>query len=253
LEQRLRQAEKLSGLGQMLSGVVHELNNPLASVCGLVEVSLEYPEVPERVRQHLGSALQEARRAARLLQNFLRLARAGGPEREVVDLNELLRGLIELRGSEFRKRQVELTQDLAPQLPAVVASLDQVQQIIIILLNNALQAMDTAPPPRKLRLASREQTNRLVFTVEDSGPGVPADLRARIFEPFFTTKPVGVGTGLGLSLAHSFAMEHHGRVWCDDSPLGGARFTVELPLPARTASEPAAVRERGPRCAVTVN
>ncbi len=240
LEQRLRQSEKLSGLGQMLSGVVHELNNPLAGVCGFVEVSLQHPQLPELVGSYLANALQEARRAARLLHNFLRLARTGGPEREAVDLNEILRNVIELRSSDFRKSQVQLTEDLAPQLPVVVASLDQVQQIVIILLNNALQAMESAPRPRKLRLSSREQSNRVVLTVEDTGPGVPVDLRARIFEPFFTTKPAGVGTGLGLSLAHTFAMEHHGRVWCDDSPLGGARFIVELPLPASAAAEPAA-------------
>ncbi len=231
-EQQLRQAEKLSGLGQMMSGLVHELNTPLAANCGFIELSLLDAELAEQTRGYLTLALNESRRAARLLQNVLNLARAGSAEKEHADLNGILRALIELRASDFRKWRVEVIQELAPQLPSVLVSRDQIQQVVIILLNNALQALETVTNPRKLRLSTWQESNRVMVRVEDSGPGVPADLRAKIFEPFFTTKPIGVGTGLGLSLAHTFAMEHRGRICCDDSPLGGARFTVELPLPA---------------------
>jgi PAS domain S-box-containing protein len=238
LEQQLRHAEKLSGLGQMISGVVHELNNPLTVACGFVDLSLMDPNLPAKHRDYLRKAGAETQRAARLLRNFLNLAREGGAEKSPLDLNEIVRSVTELRRADFRHAQVELTLDLCSQLPQTCASSDQVQQILIILINNAIHAMATVPTPRKLRLATLLQTGGIGLQVEDNGPGVPPDLRSKIFEPFFTTKPVGVGTGLGLSLAHSFAMEHHGRICCDESSLGGARFNLLLPVDAANPPEP---------------
>ena len=123
--------------------------------------------------------------------------------------------------------------DLAAGLPATSADPDQVQQLIINLLNNAVQAMTASPAPRTLRITTRMQTPAvLLIAMEDSGPGVPPELQSRIFEPFFTTKPAGAGTGLGLSIAHSIMAEHHGRIPCDRSTLGGAAFHLEFPVSA---------------------
>ena len=253
LEQQLRQAEKLSGLGQMISGVVHELNNPLTVACGFIDLSLEDPGLPEQAREYLKMAAAENQRGARLLRNFLNLAREGGPRKQKVNLNDILCNVAELRRADFGGATVELTLDLDPHLPEVLANADQMQQIVIILINNALQAMNNSVPPRKLRAATRQEPSRVAIVVEDSGPGVPVDLRSRIFEPFFTTKPAGEGTGLGLSLAHTFTLEHQGRIFCDESPLGGARFTVELPrwappAPALTAPTARNQAAHSPAC-----
>jgi two-component system NtrC family sensor kinase len=121
--------------------------------------------------------------------------------------------------------------DLSAGLPCTSADPDQVQQLIINLIDNALQAMASSPAPRTLRISTRLKARAaLLITVEDSGPGVPPELQSRIFEPFFTTKPAGVGTGLGLSIAHGIMAEHHGRITCGHSSLGGAALNLEFPI-----------------------
>jgi PAS domain S-box-containing protein len=240
LEQQLRRAEKLSALGQMISGVIHELNNPLSVSGALLELVLMDKDLANPTRERLKTAAAEHQRATRMMRNFLNLAREGGPEKEKVNLNEIVRNVVELRRSEFLKAAVELTLELDPELPAIMASLDQVQQVLIILINNALQAMEGCTKAGTLRVVTRQEPGRIVALIEDSGPGVPAHLRSKIFEPFFTTKPAGVGTGLGLSVAHTYLMEHHGRIYCDESPLGGALFGIELPAAAIPMPRPAA-------------
>jgi PAS domain S-box-containing protein len=241
LEQQLRRAEKLSALGQMISGVVHELNNPLSVSGAMLELILMDQSLQPTLRDRLKTAGTELKRATRMMSNFLNLAREGGAEKEKVSLNEVIRNVLELRRSEFLKGQVELTQELDPEQPAILASLDQVQQVIIILLNNALQALGDSNQARKLRVVTRQEPGRVLVLVEDNGPGVPVHLRSRIFEPFFTTKPAGVGTGLGLSVAHTYLTEHRGRIFCEQSPLGGALFGIELPaaeiIPPRPAAQ----------------
>jgi PAS domain S-box-containing protein len=229
LEQQLRRAEKLSGLGQMISGVVHELNNPLTVSGAMLELVLMDPSLPEAARDRLKKASIEHRRASRMMSNFLNLARDGGTHQEKVNLNEVLNNVLELRKSEFIKANVEIASELNHELPAIIANLDQVQQVIIVLLNNALQAMADSSGSKLLRVTTRPEPGRVSLLIEDNGPGVPPHLRSKIFEPFFTTKPAGVGTGLGLSIAHTYMMEHHGRIFCDQSPLGGALFGIELP------------------------
>jgi PAS domain S-box-containing protein len=230
LEQQLRRAEKLSGLGQMMSGVAHELTSPLSVVVCHAELALLEDGVPPTIRDHLEKAAAEGRRAARLLRNFLDLAREGPPTKESVDLNEIIQIVVELRRGEFKKAKVEVELVLAPQLPGLLANLDQIQQILIILINNACQAMQGSAHPKHLRLATEHEPSKVRLVIEDSGPGVPAHLRSKIFEPFYTTKPAGVGTGLGLSLAHTFLMEHRGRIFYRESSLGGAGFVLELPV-----------------------
>ncbi|HTL17643.1 MAG TPA: ATP-binding protein, partial [Patescibacteria group bacterium] len=239
LEQQLRRAEKLSALGQMISGVVHELNNPLSVSGALLELMLLDKDLPKTTRDRLKTAAAEHQRATRMMRNFLNLAREGGPDKEKVNLNEVVRNVVELRRSEFVKADVELALELDPELPSIMASLDQVQQVFVILINNALQAMETLEKTRTLKIVTRQEPGRIVALIEDSGPGVPVHLRAKIFEPFFTTKPAGIGTGLGLSVAHTYLLEHHGRIFCEESALGGALFGIELPAQKVTPPRPA--------------
>ena len=164
----------------------------------------------------------------------------------MIDVNTLIQRVADLRRSDLAAAGVELFMDLAAGLPATSADPDQVQQLIVNLLNNAVQAMTASPAPRTLRITTRMQTPAvLLISVEDSGPGVPPELQSRIFEPFFTTKPDGAGTGLGLSIAHGIMAEHHGRILCDRSTLGGAAFHLEFPV-VSVAAAAAPVPENTP-------
>ena len=230
LELQLRRAEKLSALGQMITGLIHELNNPLSVAGAMLELVLLDKNLPEPLVGRLKTAAAEHARAGRMVRNFLNLAREGGSEKQPLNLNEVVRAVLELQRSEVARASVKLTQRLDPLLPETIGSFDHLQQVLIILINNAIQAMETCDQPRILRVSTRLEHEKVAVLVEDSGPGVAAHLRCRIFEPFFSTKPAGAGTGLGLSIAHSFIIDHHGRIYCDQSSLGGALFGIELPV-----------------------
>jgi PAS domain S-box-containing protein len=230
MEQQLRQAEKLSSMGQMISGVAHELNNPLAVIGGYVEVILASHVLPPRTRQALEKVALESNRAARLVRNFLAFARSQPAQRQMANINELITGVVELRKFDLSLAHVKIEAVLDRLLPATSAEPDQIQQILIILINNAMQAMAKAPEPHCIWVSTSLKESRIWITVEDNGPGVPAEIEARIFEPFFTTKEVGVGTGLGLSIAHGIMTEHGGHIHYKRSSLGGAAFVLELPI-----------------------
>ena len=230
LEQQLRQAEKLSALGQMISGVAHELNNPLAVVRGYLELILTHHDLQPQTRTDLEKAARESERAAKLVRNFLSFAREGPVHRKKINFNELIQRVAELRKADFNRAGVELALDLAPGLPDVLANPDQIQQVLINLIDNALHAVAGMPKRGKLKIRTQQKDEHAHIAVEDSGPGVPAELETKIFEPFFTTKPVGTGTGLGLSIAHSIMTEHKGRIFSHRSSLGGACFVLEFPL-----------------------
>jgi PAS domain S-box-containing protein len=233
LEQQLRHAEKLSSLGQMISGVTHELNNALTVSKGFLEVALSRGQWTPRTKNELEKAVQECNRAVRLVQSFLALAREQPNQCEQLDINELVQRVADLRKFGLMVAGVELKMDLDPALPATFANQDQFQQVLINLLNNALHAASGREGNGCIRIATRHNEHHIQVVVEDNGPGVPPHLRQKIFEPFFTTKPVGVGTGLGLSIAHSVLTEHHGRIYYETSSLGGAGFVVELPIESR--------------------
>jgi PAS domain S-box-containing protein len=230
LEQKLRQAEKLSAMGRMISGIAHELNNPLAVVKGYLELVLSHHELSPKTRADLERAAQESNRAAKLVTSFLASAREQPSCREPVSLNNVARRIAELRRFDLLVAKTELILELHPTLPTISADPDQVQQLLINLVNNALQAMVDLPRAGRLKIQTRCGDGVVQALVEDNGPGVPPHLVAKIFEPFFTTKEVGVGTGLGLSIAHTIMAEHQGRIFHQTSSLGGAGFVLEFPV-----------------------
>ena len=229
LEQQLRQAEKLSAIGQMISGVAHELNNPLAVVKGYLELVLSHHELSPHTRSDLEKAAQESNRAAKLVTKFLTFAREQRSRRDNLDLNKLVGRFLEVHRADSQLAKTELSTALAPDLPLILADRDQVQQLLIILVNNAAQAMANLPRLAQIKIVTSQKDGRVQLAIEDNGPGVPAQLANKIFEPFFTTKEVGTGTGLGLSIAHSLMSEHKGRISYQQSSLGGAGFVLEFP------------------------
>ncbi len=230
LEQQLRQAEKLSALGQLISGVAHELNNPLAVIKGYLELVLDRHDIAQNTRTDLQKVASEANRAAKLVSNFLSFAREQPAMQRMTNLNELVQRVAELRRFDLRIASVDLVLELDPDLPQTLADADQMQQVLVNLVTNGIHALMDVELPRRLLISTKVQNGNIVLVVQDNGPGVPADYISRIFEPFFTTKEVGTGTGLGLSIAHSILADHHGRIYYEDATPRGARFIMEMPI-----------------------
>src|ERR1700676_1672690 len=229
-QSKLLQTEKLAALGQMLTGVAHELSNPLTTVLGyaqrLLTRSDAYSEDAQKIHQ-------EAERAARMLRQLLTHARETPPERGSVSLNQIVMRTVELQRFSLAAEKIHLEVDLYPVLPLVRGDAGQLQQVLMNLLGNARQAIEQQGHGGTIWVrTSLEGDDRVTLVVQDTGPGIPPAILARIFDPFFTTKPAGVGTGLGLSIVLSIVREHGGQVHvtCPPGPPGGTRFSVQLPL-----------------------
>jgi signal transduction histidine kinase len=249
LEQRLRelrdtqaqliQAAKLSAVGQLVSGVAHELNNPLSVVIGYTQLLLR-KELPGSLRGPLETVVAQGQRMATIVQNLLLFARQGGHERRAVDVADALEKVIALRASQLRLSNISVVRDHAPDLPLVFADINQLQQVFLNLLLNAEQMISESGVGGRicLRTATRaDARGRWVLgQVSDDGPGIRPEVLPRIFEPFFTTKEVGAGTGLGLSVSYGIVQEHGGRIEVESRP-GSTTFSVVLPV---VAAPPAA-------------
>lgn len=237
METQLIQSEKLAAVGQLVSGVAHELNNPLTSIAGLSEFLLEQKELGPSDRGHLKVIHEQAERAGRIVGNLLTFARKGPAEEAPVDLGDVLRRTIVLMGYDLKLRDIEIKTDLAADLPEVLGDRHALQQVALNLLTNAAQALAGNPSGRPRRIHVRTWFDGEVhLSVTDTGPGIPDDVAPHVFTPFFTTKEPGQGTGLGLSITYSIVEAHGGRLTLDRAPEGGAAFRVDLP-PA--APEPA--------------
>lgn len=244
----LHQREKLAALGSLLAGVAHELNNPLAIILARATLLEEGDHAPTRAAA--AKIRTAAERCARIVRTFLAMARQRPPERSAVVLNDLITAALEVLGYALRTSDVGVALDLAANLPSISADADQIHQVIMNLLVNAQQALQDRPLPRRIHIASHLEPggNSIRVVVADNGPGVPEAIRARIFEPYFTTKPIGVGTGVGLSVSLGIIEAHGGTFALDHPPEGGAMFTIVLPV----GSCEAPVLERPPvRAAAT--
>ena len=230
LYHQLLQAEKLAALGQTISGVAHELNNPLATILTWAE-RLSQRDVDAQMRRGLDTILGESERAAKIVRNLLTFARKRHTTRAMVDLNQIVRETLALRAYEQRVTNITILEALPAGLPLVFADPHQLQQVLLNLIINAEQAMIGANGRGTLILRTWHEPDRdaVVLEVNDDGPGVPDEVQPRIFDPFFTTKDVGKGTGLGLTVAYAIVQEHGGRINLKSQQGGGASFFLELP------------------------
>ena len=233
LEAQLIQSEKLAAVGQLVSGVAHELNNPLTSIAGLSEFLLEQKELGKGDRGHLKVINEQAERAGRIVRNLLTFARKGSAEETRVDLNDVVQRTLLLMAYELKLREVDVDRDLATLLPEVLGDRHALQQVVLNLLTNAAQAVQQNPPGRLRRVSLRTWFDgQIHLRVHDTGPGIPDQVLSHLFTPFFTTKEPGKGTGLGLSITYSIVQSHGGQITVERPPEGGAAFRVDLP-PAR--------------------
>jgi signal transduction histidine kinase/CheY-like chemotaxis protein len=231
LYHQLLQAEKMAALGTTISGVAHELNNPLATILTWSE-RLAERDLDASTRRGIEIILREAERAARIVRNLLTFARKRHTTRTMVDINLVVRETLALRAYEQRVTNISVIDALASGIPSVFADPHQIQQVLLNLVINAEQAMLTSNGRGTLMVRTWQDPDHesIVLEVNDDGPGVPEDVRTKIFDPFFTTKEVGKGTGLGLTVAYAIVEEHGGRMWLVSEPGNGASFYVELPV-----------------------
>jgi signal transduction histidine kinase/ActR/RegA family two-component response regulator len=245
---KLRQTEKLAALGQMITGVAHELSSPLTSILGYSQRLLVRNDLAGRTVE-ARQIYQEAERASAILRQLLLTAREAQPERKRVALNQVVQKAMELQRFDSAAEKTRIALDLDPSLPFVVGDAGQLQQVLMNLIGNARQAISAEGRPGTIHLrTSRSGSARVQLQVTDDGPGIPPAILARIFDPFFTTKPAGEGTGLGLSIVLSVVREHGGQVHVSSLPGTGATFTVELPVaaevPAGSDPQPSSDKER---------
>ena len=239
LYQQLVQAEKMAALGQTVSGVAHELNNPLATMLTWSERLAQKP-LDEGTRRGIEIILHEAERAAKIVRQLLTFARKRQSTRSMVDINQVVRETLGLRAYEQRVTNIAVIDALAAGLPQVFADPHQLQQVMLNLVINAEQAMLSANGRGTLvvRTWYDAEGEAVMLELSDDGPGVPPDVQAKIFDPFFTTKDVGKGTGLGLTVAYAIVREHGGRIRVQEAARG-ASFVVELPVTPGTERESA--------------
>lgn len=226
LHRQLVRSEKLAAIGQLVAGVAHELNNPLASIVGYAELMGDEVQSGP-ARQKLEKLSREANRMKRIIENLLRFARQNNLEKKSANIEALLQEVLALREYHIRNHDVDVQLEIERDLPQVALDEDQFKQILLNLLNNSIDALEFARQ-RGIRIVAVRQGDRVFVRFEDTGPGF-ADVN-RVFDPFYTTKPVGKGTGLGLSICYGIVKEHGGEIHALNMEPTGARVVLELPI-----------------------
>ncbi len=239
LQAKLMHTEKMAALGQLVSGVAHEVNNPLAAIVGFTDLLLENPAVPEDAKDELQVILQEAQRTRVIVQNLLSFARQMPAQREPAQVNTILKQTMKLRAYDLENHGVELTEKYAVELPMVIGDPHQLQQVFLNILNNAYDAVQETRRTGKIEVRTVHRSDKIEIVFRDNGPGISQI--DRIFDPFFTTKEVGKGTGLGLSICYGIIQAHRGEIVARNNPDGdGSTFIVRLPIAEKAAEMHAA-------------
>jgi signal transduction histidine kinase/CheY-like chemotaxis protein len=239
MQEQLVQTEKMSALGMLVSGVAHEINNPLTSVVGYTQLVLNDEEDP-RKRRMLSRVFSEAERAGRIVQNLLTFSRKHKVEKVRTDIHEVLEQVLELRAYDLRVNNVEIERTFAPSLPKVLVDRHQFQQVFLNLITNAEHAIRETGHAGAIRITTSVEGGMVRVIVADNGPGIAPENLRKVFLPFFTTKEVGRGTGLGLSICYGIVQEHGGRIEAGGKLGEGAVFTVVVPMTADAGDAPEA-------------
>jgi two-component system sensor kinase FixL len=237
-QERLTQVSRLATLGEMAAGIAHELNQPLAAISNYAHaaqrfaqsLALDRIDTDGDIRAALEQIASQAVRAGEIIRRLRGLVQNRNTQKEPSDLNHLLQEVLGFVQSEIRLRQIRISLELDPTLPSVPLDRIQIQQVLLNLLRNAIEALENAPPTARqilLRTQSSPSSGYIRFVISDSGPGVPEDILPQIFDPFCTSK--STGTGLGLAISRTIAEAHHGKLNYEHAPGGGAQFVLSLP------------------------
>jgi signal transduction histidine kinase len=244
---RLAQSEKLASLGQFVAGIAHEINNPLQGVLGHLELLLtapikpgvgDYVELPRAVKKDLRLIYHEADRAAKIVRNLLTFTGAQRKTPKRLHIDRILTRALAGRRSALTRAVIEVVREQGTNLPPLYGDPLALHQAFLNVLINAEHAIASAASSGRIVITTTSpDPHRVVTTIRDSGPGIPASVLPRIFDPFFTTKDVGQGTGLGLAITYGVIQEHGGTIHAANAAEGGAVFTIELPAGKRESSE----------------
>ena len=227
----LVQTERLSAVGQLVAGVAHELNNPLAIILGYAQLMLRMPDATVRMQDCLKKLEEAAQRCQRIVQHLTIFAQKQKAEKRIINIHDVLYSALDIRGDQLQMYQIKLTTELESRPLTVSADFQQLQQVILSLINNAQEALSIEQKPdREIRIVTRLQDDQVVVEISDNGRGISDEHQARLFEPFFTTKDFGKGIGLGLSICYGIIKEHSGDIRVSHAEGGGATFTILLPL-----------------------
>src|SRR6202790_1736475 len=231
LQAKLAHSEKMASIGRLVSGVAHEVNNPLAAILGFTDLLLENPAMPENAREDLQIILHETQRTKDIVQDLLSFARQRPVQREPVQVNTVLRQTIKLRSYDFASHGVEVREKFDETLEPALGDAQQLQQVFLNILNNAYDAVQETGRRGRIEIRTERAGNSVQVVVTDNGTGI-ADPQ-HIFDPFYTTKQPGKGTGLGLSICYGIVRAHGGEIQCwNNAESGGSTFVVRIPLAA---------------------
>jgi PAS domain S-box-containing protein len=236
LEQKAHLASRLASVGEMASGIAHEINNPLTAVIGFAQLLMDN-DLPEEIKEDLTIIHKEAQRAAGVARNLLTFARKHAPSKQLTNINGIIEGVLTLRAYEQNVSNIQIKTRLASNLPEVMADYSQLQQVFINIILNAEAAMLEASNGGTLTITTKRFNHSVKASFADDGPGIEKENLNRIFDPFFTTKEVGKGTGLGLSVCHGIIAEHGGKIYARSKTGKGSTFIVELPIGSREQAE----------------
>jgi PAS domain S-box-containing protein len=244
LQAKLAHSERMAAIGRLVSGVAHEVNNPLAAILGFTDLLLENPEMPQNAREDLQIILHETQRTKDIVQDLLSFARQRPVQRELVHVNNVLRQTIKLRSYDFASHGVEVTEDFDENLAPALGDAQQLQQVFLNILNNAYDAVQDAGQRGRIVIHTGRDDQNIEVAIADNGTGVPDT--ERIFDPFYTTKQAAKGTGLGLSICYGIVRAHGGEILCRNNEDGqGSTFIVRVPIATEAATAAAIAKEAG--------
>jgi two-component system NtrC family sensor kinase len=245
LQAKLAHSERMATLGRLVSGVAHEVNNPLAAILGFTDLLLENPGVPANAREDLQIILHETQRTKDIVQDLLSFARQRAVKRELVNVGAVLKQTTKLRSYDLQSHGVEVIEEYDENLPAVMGDAQQLQQVFLNILNNAYDAIEESGRAGRILLkTSATQDGSIEISLADNGTGI-VDVE-RIFDPFYTTKPTGKGTGLGLSICYGIVRAHGGEIQCSNNADGlGSTFSISIPVAVETANASASAKQAG--------
>lgn len=228
-EERMQETAHLASIGELAAGVAHEINNPLTSVLGYSDIVLR-SKLPKKYREDLQTIYDQAKRAAKIVQNLVFFARRSGTDKQYLDVNSILGRALEMKSYDFKVNNIQVTTRLSAETRKTMADEHQLVQVILNLLTNAEQAIYKARGKGRIDVRTASLGSSIEITIKDDGPGIPQEHLQKIFEPFFTTKGIGQGTGLGLSISYGIVKSHGGEIWVESVEEQGATFHITLPV-----------------------
>ncbi|MBA7635115.1 Sporulation kinase E [subsurface metagenome] len=229
MEEQLIVTDRLASIGELASGIAHELNNPLTGIIGFSELLLN-KDIPEDVREDLQVINREAKRTSQVVKNLLTFARKHETTKQLVDINQAIKSVLDLRAYEQKVHNIAIVTNFDPELPEITADIFRLQQVFVNIIINAEYFMVQSHGRGTITITTKVKGNTILASFADDGPGIKKEHLRHLFDPFFTTKEVGKGTGLGLSICHGIVTEHGGQIHAESEPGKGATFIVELPI-----------------------